>query len=155
MTVLLPTLVLFQPDIPQNAGAMLRLAACMGLDLEVINPCGFVWDDKRIRRSGMDYLDKVRVHRHNSFDDFAACGRRIVLLSTKSDQSFPTFRFQPGDAIMVGRESAGIPDEIAARVHARIKIPMMPGLRSLNVALTAAMAVSEALRQLDCFPEGQ
>ena len=154
MTVKMPSLVLYQPDIPQNAGAMLRLAACMGIALEVIDPCGFLWDDKRMRRAGMDYLDKVQVIRHSSFDTFATTGRRIVLLSTKSDQSFPQFRFLPGDAIMVGRESAGVPEDVAERVHERIKIPMMPGLRSLNVALTAAMTVSEALRQLDCYPEG-
>jgi len=154
MTVKMPTLVLYQPDIPQNAGAMLRLAACMGMTLEVIEPCGFLWDDKRMRRAGMDYLDKVQVVRHHSFDAFAESNRRIVLLSTKADHFFPQFRFQPGDAIMVGRESAGVPDAVAERVHERIKIPMMPGLRSLNVALTAAMTVGEALRQLDCYPEG-
>ena len=155
MTLYLPTLVLYQPDIPQNAGAMLRLAACMGITLEIIEPCGFVWDNKRMRRSGMDYLDKVQVIRHLSYDDFAATGRRIVLFSTKSAQPLPQFRFQPGDAIMMGRESAGVPDEIADRVHERVRIPMMPGLRSLNVALTAAMAVGEALRQLNSFPEGE
>ena len=153
MTLELPSLVLFQPDIPQNAGAMFRLAACMGIDLDIIEPCGFVWDIKRMRRSGMDYLDKVQVTRHASFDAFAATGRRIVLLSTKAAHPFPGFRFQPGDAIMVGRESAGVPDEIAARAQERIRIPMMPGLRSLNVGMSAAMAVSEALRQLNCFPE--
>ena len=155
MSVKLPSLVLFQPDIPQNAGTMLRLAACMGIELEVIDPCGFLWDDKRMRRAGMDYLDKVQVRRHQSFDAFVAQQRRIVLLSTKADKTVAQFRFQPGDAIMVGRESAGVPDDVAERAHERIRIPMMPGLRSLNVALTAAMAVGEALRQLDCFPEGQ
>ena len=148
------TLVLYQPDIPQNAGTMLRMAACLGIDLEVIEPCGFIWDNKRMRRSGMDYLDKVNVIRHRSFDDFARTERRTILLSTKAESTLHSFCFQPGDAIMVGRESAGVPDEIADRVHHRVLIPMMPGLRSLNVALTAAMAVGEALRQLDAFPEG-
>ena len=147
------SLVLYQPDIAQNAGAMLRLAACMGIDLEVIEPCGFIWDNKRMRRSGMDYLDKVNVIRHLNFDNFMQSNRRIILLSTKAATPLPHFRFQAGDAIMMGRESAGVPDEIADRAHQRVVIPMMPGLRSLNVALTAAMAVGEALRQLDAFPE--
>lgn len=133
----------------------MRLAACMGITLEVIEPCGFVWDTTRMRRSGMDYLDKVQVNRHLSFDAFVKSGRRIVLFSTKARHSLAQFKFQPGDAIMVGRESAGVPDEIAAQAHELIRIPMMPGLRSLNVAMTAAMAVGEALRQLDCFPEDQ
>ena len=154
MTLEKPTLVLYQPDIAQNAGAMMRLAACMGIALEVIEPCGFVWDIKRMRRSGMDYLDKVEIRRHQSYADFAATGRRVVVFSTKASLPYTQFSFQPGDALMVGRESAGIPDEIAASAHARILIPMVPGLRSLNVALTAAMAVGEALRQLNCFPEG-
>jgi tRNA (cytidine/uridine-2'-O-)-methyltransferase len=154
LTKNLPSLVLYQPDIPQNAGTMLRLAACLGVTIEVINPCGFIWDDKRMRRSGMDYLDKVDIKRHQSFDTFMAENRRVVLLSTKAEHPLYDFQFQPGDAIMVGRESAGVPDEVAARVQHKIRIPMMPGLRSINVALTAAMAISEALRQLDSFPEG-
>ncbi len=147
--------MLYQPDIPQNAGSMLRLAACLGIALEVINPCGFLWDDKRMRRSGMDYLDKVTIQRHQSFDVFRMTERRVVLLSTKAEHSLYDFKFEPGDAIMVGRESAGVPDEVATQIDHRIRIPMMPGLRSLNVALTAAMAISEAMRQLHCFPESE
>lgn len=147
------SLVLYQPDIPQNAGAMLRLTACLGIPLEVVDPCGFLWDDKRMRRSGMDYLDKATIIRHRSFDDFYNGQRRVVLLSTKASTTLYDFSFAPGDAIMAGRESAGVPDDVAARLPHRVRIPMMPGLRSLNVALTAAMAISEAMRQLDCFPE--
>lgn len=152
----LPRLALYQPDIPQNAGSLLRLAACLSFAVEVIEPCGFLWDEKRMRRAGMDYLDKVRVHRHsswNTFRDWAATGRRrVVLLSTKASERLDRFVFQPDDVIMVGRESAGVPDAVADAADARVRIPLAPGVRSLNVAMAGAIAMAEALRQLNGFP---
>ena len=154
-----PSLILYQPDIPQNAGTTLRLAACFGLGVEVIEPCGFLWDDTRMRRAGMDYMDRLQVIRHRSYQDFRAAhasnpNRRIVLLTTKGAEPLPGFRFQPGDAIMVGRESAGVPDQVALDADARVRIPLVAGMRSFNVAASAAMAAFEALRQLNGFPEG-
>lgn len=150
----LPALALYQPDIPQNAGALLRLAACLGFDLDVIEPCGFLWDDKRMRRAGMDYVGQARVTLHSSWPAFrqAMAGRRLVLLTTKGDSRLDRFSFQAGDVIMVGRESAGVPDDVAAAVDVRLVVPMRPGLRSLNVALTATLAMGQALAQLDGFP---
>ncbi|CAA7620047.1 tRNA (cytidine(34)-2'-O)-methyltransferase [Magnetospirillum sp. UT-4] len=150
-------LALFQPDIPQNAGALLRLAACLDLALDVIEPCGFLWDDKRMRRAGMDYLDHVAVARHSSFAAFRAAraGSRLVLLTTGGDHRLDRFSFAAGDVIMVGRESAGVPDAVAAAADCRLLIPMAPGLRSLNVALAATLAVGAALAQLDGYPRGE
>lgn len=150
----LPALALYQPDIPQNAGALLRLAACLGFDLDVIEPCGFLWDDKRMRRAGMDYVGQARVTLHPSWPVFrqAIAGRRLVLLTTKGDARLDRFAFGPGDVIMVGRESAGVPDDVAAAADVRLVVPMRPGLRSLNVALTATLAMGQALAQLDGFP---
>jgi tRNA (cytidine/uridine-2'-O-)-methyltransferase len=149
-------LALYQPDIPQNAGALLRLAACLGFPLEVIGPCGFLWDDKRMRRAGMDYLDAAQVEHHSGFTAFNAArkagGRRLVLLTTSGEARLDEFRFTANDVLMVGRESAGVPDEVATEADARLIIPMTPGMRSLNVALAATLAVGEALRQLNGFP---
>lgn len=147
-------LALFQPDIPQNAGTLLRLSACLGISLDVIEPCGFLWDEKRMRRAGMDYVDHAKVMRHPSWSAFrqAMAGRRQVLLTTTGDSRLDSFSFLPGDVIMVGRESAGVPDEVAACADARLRIPMVAGLRSLNVALAATLAVGEALRQLNAYP---
>lgn len=151
-----PRLILYQPDIPQNAGTLLRLAACLNLEVEVVEPCGFLWDDRRMRRAGMDYLDGVSVRRHLSFDAFdgerRAAGRRLVLLTTAGDRRLDRFSFTPADVIMVGRESAGVPPEVMARSDCRLRIPMAPGLRSLNVALAATLAVGAALQQLGGFP---
>lgn len=152
----LPRLALYQPDIPQNAGSLLRLAACLSFPVEVIEPCGFLWDEKRMRRAGMDYLDKVRVQRHSSWPVFwnwtKEEGRRVVLLSTKASERLDRFAFSASDVIMVGRESAGVPDSVADTVQARVRIPLAPGVRSLNVALAASIAMAEALRQLNAFP---
>lgn len=152
-------LALFQPDIPQNAGTLIRLSACLGIALDVIEPCGFLWDEKRMRRAGMDYLDQARVARHSSWDAFretaASSGRRIILLTTKASSRLDDFTFQASDTIMAGRESAGVPDAVAAQADAALRIPMRPGMRSLNIALAAAMAVSEAMRQLRVFPQDQ
>jgi Predicted rRNA methylase (SpoU class) len=152
----LPRLVLYQPDIPQNAGSLLRLAACLSFGVEVIEPCGFLWDEKRMRRAGMDYLDKVRVTRHSSWPVFwnwtKEKGRRVVLLSTKASERLDRFAFCASDVIMVGRESAGVPDRVAEAAGARVRIPLAPGARSLNVAMAGAIAMAEALRQLNAYP---
>lgn len=150
-------LALFQPDIPQNAGTLVRLSACLGIALDVIEPCGFLWDEKRMRRAGMDYVDHARVRRHASWQSFRQdmAGRRLVLLTTAGGSRLDAFSFHPGDVIMVGRESAGVPAEVAAAADVALRIPMAPGLRSLNVALAASLAVGEAMRQLNLYPPEQ
>ena len=144
-------LALYQPDIPQNTGAMLRLAACMGVAVDIVEPCGFLLDDRRLQRVGMDYLDHVSVTRHSSWDRFAteisANHHRLVLLTTKGATPYTDYRFETNDILLVGRESAGVPEEIHKTADARLLIPMAKGVRSLNVALAAAMVLGEALRQ--------
>ena len=146
------TLALFQPDIPQNAGTMLRACACLGVDAAIIEPAGFPISDRHFRRSGMDYLDQLTIERHVSwaaFEDWRARqGRRLVLLTTKGAQPYFRFAFTPGDILMVGRESLGAPDEVHEAADARLLIPLRPPARSLNVAFAAAMALGEALRQI-------
>ena len=150
-------LALYQPDIPQNCGTMLRLCACLGVEASIIEPAGFPVSDRHVRRSGMDYLDAVNVSRHVSwraFEDWRApTGRRLVLLSTSAALPFTDFAFAPNDILMVGRESAGAPPEVHAAADARILIPIRPGMRSLNVAVCAAMALGEALRQTGLYPQ--
>jgi tRNA (cytidine/uridine-2'-O-)-methyltransferase len=146
-------LVLFQPDIPQNAGAMMRLAACMGVSLDLVEPCGFPIDDQRMRRAGMDYIDKLDLVRHSSWDAFRQVpGGRLILLTTAGTLSHADFAFREDDRIVVGRESAGVPPEIHDAADARIRIPMRPGIRSMNVAQAAAIGVAEALRQTGQLP---
>jgi tRNA (cytidine/uridine-2'-O-)-methyltransferase len=146
-------LALFEPDIPQNAGAMFRLAACFGVPVDLIEPCGFLLDDRKLRRSGMDYLAGVELSRHASWDIFqkrlSQEGRRLVLLTTKGEAELHHFAFAPGDSLMLGRESAGVPDSVSQAAVARLRIPLKPGLRSLNVAQAAAISLWEAVRQLD------
>ena len=149
-------LALYQPDIPQNTGAILRLAACFGLPVDVIEPCGFAFDDRRMRRAGMDYLDHVELHRHRSWDAYrtARSGKpgRLVLLTTKASVPYAEVRFEAADSLLLGRESAGVPEDVHAAADIRIRIPMRPGLRSLNVAMAAAIVAGEAMRQLG-YPE--
>ncbi len=146
-------LVLYQPDIPQNTGTILRLAACLGLAADIIEPCGFVLTDKRLRRAGMDYLDALALTRHTSWTAFeAARTRRLVLLTTRAATPYTAFTFQPEDMLLLGRESAGVPDAVHAAADARIKIPIRPDQRSLNVAVAAAMVTGEAMRQTGTFP---
>ena len=147
-------LVLFQPDIPQNAGAMMRLAACLGVAMDVIEPCGFVLDDRRLRRTGMDYLDHLDWTRHASWDVYrtSAQAGRLLLLTTAGDRDYTDFAFEAADRVMVGRESAGVPDAVQKAADARLRVPMQAGMRSLNVALAAAMVLGEALRQTGRFP---
>ncbi len=146
-------LALYEPDIPQNTGAILRLGACLGVAVDIIEPCGFVLDDRRLRRAGMDYLDLARMSRHVSWDAFLAKRRgRLLLLTTRGEDRLPGFRFRHGDTIVVGRESAGVPQPVHQAADARIVIPMAEGARSLNVALAAALALGEALGRTDQFP---
>ena len=144
-------LALYQPDIPQNTGAMLRLAACFSLGVDVILPAGFILEDKRMRRAGMDYIDQVEVARHSSWAAYLESrdrGGRILLLTTKGDRAYTDFAYAAGDTLLVGRESSGVPPEVAEAADARLVIPMRPGLRSLNVAMAAAIVTGEAVRQL-------
>ena len=146
-------LVLYQPDIPQNAGATMRLAACFGVPLDIVEPCGFALDDRRLKRAGMDYIDRLALTRHASWTSFrGSAPGRIVLLTTKGDVRHADFAFRDDDLLLLGRESAGVPKEVHAAAHARIRIPMLPGLRSLNVAQAAAIALAEALRQTGGLP---
>ncbi len=149
-------LALFEPDIPQNAGAMLRLASCLGVAVDIIEPCGFVLDDRRLRRAGMDYLDNVALSRHSSWQAFSD-GRdggngRLVVLTTAGDMPYTDFAFAPDDTLLVGRESAGLPEAVHRAADARLVVPMAAGRRSLNVVTVAAMVLGEALRQTAQFP---
>ncbi|MDP2206868.1 MAG: tRNA (cytidine(34)-2'-O)-methyltransferase [Alphaproteobacteria bacterium] len=146
-------LALYQPDIPQNTGTLMRLCACLDVPMDIIEPCGFILSDKNLRRAGMDYLESLDLTRHASFDDFRAAipARRIVLLTTKAAQSYVDFTFAPDDTLLLGRESAGVPEDVHAACTQRVIIPMAAGMRSLNVAVTGAMALGEALRQTGGF----
>ncbi len=149
-------LALYEPDIPQNAGAMLRLAACLGVGVDIIEPCGFVLSDKHFRRAGMDYLDHVAIVRHDSWAAYvAARPDRIVLLTTRGDTRYTQQRYRRDDTLMVGRETAGVPDAVHRAAAARVVVPMRRGLRSLNVALAAAIVLGEALRQTEGFSKEQ
>lgn len=147
-------LVLFQPDIPQNTGAILRLAACLGVAVDVIEPCGFVWDEPRMRRAGMDYLDGLELRRHDSWAAFRGrpAAGRLLLLTTRGDDSYAEFAFRADDRLLLGRESAGVPEAVHEAADARLVVPMRPGLRALNVAMAAAIVLSEALRQTGRLP---
>jgi tRNA (cytidine/uridine-2'-O-)-methyltransferase len=149
-------LALFQPDIPQNTGTLLRFAACMGLAVDIIEPCGFLLDDRRLRRAGMDYLDNVALTRHDSWDRFEIArnqlGARLVLLTTRSTTPYVDYTFDSNDILLVGRESAGVPPEVHDAADTRLLIPMVEGVRSLNVALAATMVAGEALRQTGLLP---
>jgi tRNA (cytidine/uridine-2'-O-)-methyltransferase len=152
-------IALYQPDIPQNTGAILRLAACLGVEADVIEPTGFPSSDRAFRRAGMDYLDRVAVRRHVSWDAFEAWRRaerlRLVLFTTSAEPSYLDHAFAPGDILLFGRETCGVPEPVHQAADARVKIPMRDGLRSINLAMAAAMAVGEALRQTGGFPPGK
>ena len=147
-------LALFQPDIPQNTGTLMRLCACVDLPIDIIEPCGFIFNDKAMRRAGMDYLDMVDYRRHDSWQDFlqyraehpAEYGR-IVLLTTHASKPYVDFEFKENDIILMGRESAGVPEEVHQIADAKLLIPMNEKARSINVAVSATMVVGEALRQ--------
>jgi tRNA (cytidine/uridine-2'-O-)-methyltransferase len=148
-------IALFEPDIPQNTGTILRLAACFGIEAHLIEPAGFPVSDRAFRRAGMDYLDAVKLMRHPSWDTFEewrrAQGLRLVLFTTRAPTSYLDHRYEPRDILAFGRESAGVPDHVHAAADVRLRIPVQAGLRSLNVAMTCAMAVGEALRQTGGF----
>jgi tRNA (cytidine/uridine-2'-O-)-methyltransferase len=145
-------IALFQPDIPQNTGTILRLCACLDVTAHIIEPAGFPVSDRSFRRAGMDYLDQVNLMRHDSWDRFeewrAEKRYRLILFTTKGAISYLDFRYAPSDILLFGRESAGVPEAVAAAADARIRIPIKPSLRSLNVAMASAMALGEALRQI-------
>jgi tRNA (cytidine/uridine-2'-O-)-methyltransferase len=144
-------LALYEPDIPQNTGTILRLCACLGVTAHLIEPAGFPISDRHFRRSGMDYLDQVIIERHASFAAFDEWRKsqdlRLILFTTRGATPYLDHAFTPGDVLMFGRESAGVPDPVHAAADARLQIPMQPGLRSINVAMASAMALGEALRQ--------
>src|SRR5262249_18135205 len=150
-------LALFEPDIPQNTGTILRLCACLGVAVDIVEPCGFAFDDRRLRRAGMDYLDAVDLTRHTSWNAYrvwrAGSDRagRVVLLTPQGNTAYVDFSYAPSDPLMFGRESGGVPPEVHEAADARLVIPMRPGLRSLNVAVSAAMVLGEALRQTNGF----
>lgn len=146
-------LALFEPDIPQNAATLIRAATCLGIGVDVVEPCGFVFSDRNFRRAGMDYLARAAVTRHESWDAFAAARHgRLVLLTTRAETPYAEFSFAEDDVLLVGRESAGVPEPVHAAADARLRIPMRAGERSLNVAVAAAMVLGEALRQTGGFP---
>ena len=146
-------LALYQPDIPQNTGTLLRMAACLGIAVDIIGPTGFDMTDRALKRAGLDYLEQVDLTRHVSFDAFRSNlftdqNRRLVLMTTQAEISYWDFSFHQNDVVLLGRESAGVPEAIHALADARICIPMRPGLRSLNIAVAAVMVAGEALRQI-------
>lgn len=147
------TLALYQPDIPQNVGAAMRLCAGLGIALDIIEPCGFLWDKRKIRQSALDYYDRAALTRYESWENFlsARANRRLILMSTKAATPYYDFLFRPDDILLAGRESAGVPEEIHKASDARLLIPLQPGLRSLNVVTASAMILGEALRQTGEF----
>ncbi len=147
-------LALFEPDIPQNTGTLMRLCACLNVPMDIIEPCGFILSDKNLRRAGMDYLDRLDLTRHLDWAAFKAArsSQRLILLSTKSGDSFLDFKFQADDVLLAGRESAGVPDSVRQACPAGVRIPMAEGMRSLNVALASALVLGEALRQTKGYP---
>jgi tRNA (cytidine/uridine-2'-O-)-methyltransferase len=149
-----PRIALFEPEIAGNVGAVLRLGACLGAAVDLIEPLGFIWDDRRVRRAAMDYIDHVAVVRHAGFDAFRAAigSRRLVLFTTKSGQSAYDFAFKADDVLIFGKESAGVPAAVAEACDARLRIPMRPQVRSMNLATSTALALGEALRQTGTLP---
>ena len=153
-------IALFQPDIPQNTGTLLRLGACLDVPLDIIEPCGFIFNEKAMRRAGMDYVEMADFKRHNSWEDFLQCRKenpnkygRIILLTTKADMPYTEFEFKENDIILMGRESAGVPPQVHQTADARLVIPMNENARSINVAVSAVMVIGEALRQTNLFPK--
>ena len=145
-------IALYQPDIPQNTGNIFRLGACLGVSVDIIEPTGFIFDDKRFKRSAMDYLDHIDYKRHIDWQHFYDWKKennfRLILMTTKSQKSLYNFKFNPSDILLFGRESAGVPKNIHKDIKHKLKIPMMKKARSLNVAISAAISISEAMRQI-------
>lgn len=147
-------IALYQPDIAPNAGTMLRMAACFGLTVRIIEPAGFLWDDSSFRRAGLDYLERAKIVRHASWAAFRADteGTRLILLTTKASRPYCDFAFADHDLLLMGRETSGVPPEVHDAADARLTIPLVSGNRSLNVAVACAMVTGEALRQTNGFP---
>ena len=145
-------IALYQPDIPQNTGTILRLCACLNVEAHIIEPAGFPVSDRHFRRSGMDYLDQVAIVRHDSWTKFeewrSQAGCRLIIYSTKAARPYLDYPYGADDILLFGRESAGVPDEVHKAADERLVIPIAPGMRSLNVAMSVAMALGEALRQV-------
>jgi len=155
-------LALYEPDIPQNTGTLIRVAACLGVPLDIIEPCGFVMTDRQMRRAALDYQTLAQVERHISWAEFAAsrnagplmsAGRRLILMTTRGEQRYDRFAFEPGDTLLLGRETVGVPEAVHAACDARLRVPMRPGMRSLNVAIAGSVVLMEALRQTGLLPE--
>ena len=148
-------IALYQPDIPQNTGTILRLCACLNVEAHIIEPAGFPVSDRNFRRAGMDYLDQVTILRHDSWAAFqewrADAGCRLILFTTKGSRPYLEQHFEASDVLLFGRESAGVPDEVHDAADERVVVPIAPRMRSLNVAMTVAMALGEALRQTRVF----
>ena len=147
-------LAVYQPDMPPNLGTMLRTGACLGVPVDVIEPCGFPFSERNFRRAAMDYLPSAEIVHHRSWEAFQRqhAPGRVVLLSTRGDIAYGDFRYRPDDILLVGQESTGVPPEVHDAADARVTIPLLPGQRSLNVAVAAAMVLGEALRQTGAFP---
>lgn len=151
-------IALYEPDIPQNTGTILRLGACLGVPVHIIEPAGFPVSDRAFRRAGLDYLNQVKIERHISFAAFdewrKTNQRRLILLTTRGEQRYPAFAFKDGDLLLCGRESSGVPDNVRAAADASVRIPMREGLRSLNIAVALSMVLGEALRQTGRLNDG-
>lgn len=147
-------LALYQPEIPQNTGTLLRLGACLGVGVDIIEPCGFIWNDQKLRRAGMDYMELANITRHRSWAAFLDhyTSRRVILLDAKATTSFYNFSFQNDDILLLGQESCGVPEDVFLSLPNRVVIPMREGFRSLNVAVAGAMVLGEALRQVRIHP---
>ena len=146
-------IALYQPEIPGNVGAILRLAACFGVDVDIIEPCGFIFSDARMKRAGMDYLDHVTITRHPDWDAFrAATQGRIILMSSKASIRLPDMAFEKDDILLMGQESAGVPPLVRDACHGAVRIPITAGLRSLNISVATGIALAEALRQTGSLP---
>ena len=144
-----PKIALYEPDIPLNTAAIIRICSCLGANLEIIEPCGFLFDDKRFKRVVMDYMDEKLIKFYQSSDEFfkSKKDQRVILMTTKSDKSYVTFKFKSNDTLLFGRESAGVPSHVHSSIKYRLKIPMMDNKRSLNIASSVAIILSENLRQ--------
>lgn len=142
-------IALYQPEIAQNTGTILRMCACLGAGVNIIEPCGFPFNSPKFKRSAMDYIDYVDIQRHDSWGDFYAQRKgRLIVLTPHTDNIYYDFKFEPTDILLLGQESCGVPQSVMDQSDALLKIPMMPGMRSLNVAIAGAMVLSEALRQI-------
>ena len=148
-------IALFQPDIPQNTGNIFRLGACLGIEIDIIEPTGYIFDDKRFKRSSMDYIKYINYQRHLDWDTFFAWAKknnyRIILLTTKSTKKYTEYSYKKNDILLFGRESAGVPEFVHEKVDEKLTIPMINGVRSINVSSSVAMIVGEACRQLELF----